>query len=280
MAWFDLDGFLASLPPRGVAEAHLPLYREAAAALLAGAGDGRFGTAMLDDALARETMAGASARRLANLRRVGEAMIEYVGQGARTIAGPGPAPTIPSVVPAAVIAPHAAPPPVELDLAIELPRRAPVTREPPNGLRRGAAASAPPPVFDAPPRPGCICRKREDVYIDDYWQDIGTIYLGVMCVAGGVAWRFAPAFTGLLVASGMLAAGALITGLTVGWRCESCRRWIAGRGLDADERAEARRRGLVFLGIAAVLAVVCALSLRAARAAWRADDVPRIELGD
>ena len=135
-------------------------------------------------------------------------------------------------------------------------------------------------MFDAPPRPGCICRKREDVYIDDYWQDIGTIYLGVMCVAGGVAWRFAPAFTGLLVASGMLAAGALITGLTVGWRCESCRRWIAGRGLDADERAEARRRGLVFLGIAAVLAVVCALSLRAARAAWRADDVPRIELGD
>ena len=27
MAWFDLDGFLASLPPRGVAEAHLP-HRE------------------------------------------------------------------------------------------------------------------------------------------------------------------------------------------------------------------------------------------------------------
>ena len=102
-----------------------------------------------------------------------------------------------------------------------------------------------------------------------------------MCVAGGVAWRFAPAFTGLLVSSGMLAAGALITGLTVGWRCESCRRWIAGRGLDAEFGGQLKIAGtMVFLGIAAVLAVVCALSLRAARAAWRADDVPRIELGD
>ncbi len=46
MAWFDLDGFLASLPPRGVDEAHVPLYREAAEALLASAGEGRFGAAM------------------------------------------------------------------------------------------------------------------------------------------------------------------------------------------------------------------------------------------
>lgn len=276
MAWFDLDGFLASLPPRGVAEAHLPLYREAAEVLLAGAGDGRYGAAMLEDALARETMVGASARRLANLRRVGEAMIEYVGQGAKTIAGPGPAPALPAVAEPVV----AAAPPVELDLAIDRPRRAPATREPPSGARRGGPASTRPPVFDAPPRPGCICRKREDVYIDDYWQDIGSLYLGVMCVAGGVAWRFAPAFTGLLVSSGMLAGGALITGLTVGWRCESCRRWIAGRGLDADERAEARRRGLVFLGIAAVLAVVCALCLREVRARWHQADPVRIELGD
>ena len=52
MAWFDLDGFLASLPPRGVDVAHVPLYREAAEALLASAGEGRFGAAMLDDALA------------------------------------------------------------------------------------------------------------------------------------------------------------------------------------------------------------------------------------
>lgn len=284
MAWFDLDGFLASLPPRGVDVAHVPLYREAAEALLASAGEGRFGAAMLDDALARETMAGASARRLANLRRVGDAMIEYVGQGAKTIVGTGPAAASSPASPltgaagaAAVIAAPSALPPVELDLAIEVPRRtAASTREP---INRGAArASAPPPVFTAPPRPGCICRARHDVYLDDYWQDIGTMYLGFMTITGGVAWRFAPAFTWLIVTSGLLAAGALITGLTVGWRCDDCRRWIAGRDLDADERSQVRRRALIFLGIAAALAVVCALSVRAARAAWRTEPVPRIEL--
>ncbi|MBL8622162.1 MAG: hypothetical protein JNK64_12690 [Myxococcales bacterium] len=276
MAWFDLDGFLASLPPRGVAEAHVPLYREAAETLLAGAGAGRYGAAMLEDALARETMAGASERRLANLRRVGEAMIAYVGQGAQTIAGPAVA--VAPVVTAAA-SPPAAAPPIELDLAIDVPRRAPATGAPAmrGGYRGGGTA---PPVFDAPPRPGCICRKREDVYLDDYWQEIGTMYVGFASVVGGVIWLFAPPFTWLTVSSGLLAGGALITGLTAGWRCESCRRWIARRGLDADERADARLRGLAFLGIAAVLAIVCGFAFGEARELWHRSDPVKIDLGD
>lgn len=273
MAWFDVDGFLASLPPRGVAAAHLPLYREAAHAILDGAPDGRLTATMIDDALARAAMAGGSERRLANLRRVGEAMLEYVGAGARTIGGPGVVASVAAIAPAAAAAIVSAHPPVALELAVDLPRRAapPPPRE---SVARGEApVRLAGPMFDPPPRPGCVCRKREEAYLDDYWQDVGTTFLGITGLAGGVAWRFAPPYTWLTVTTAILTLGALLTGLTVGWRCEACRRWLAWRGLDGDERGEVRRRGLVFIGIAVALGVVCALAFREARAWWHHDEV-------
>ena len=139
-----------------------------------------------------------------------------------------------------------------------MPRRA----APPPSERARAALPA-----LAPPLPGCICRQRHDVYLDDYWQGVGTVYLTTIGLVGGAVWRLAPRYTWLVATTAMLALGALITALTVGWRCEDCRRWIAGRGLDPDQRAQARTRGGMFLVIAVVLALACAVSVQAFRTA-------------
>lgn len=282
MPRFDVDGFLASLAPRGVPEAQLPVYRDGIDALLVGVSGG-FEQRQLDEALARAALTGASERRLANLRTIGEQMLAFQrGGNAATMLGTGasraPARTTepPHALEVALPPPRAIDVPLPPPRATEPPRAAAVAPASPDGggleLARPVARVAPlevavparkpvtpggaEAILGPSPLPGCACRTRQDVYLDDYWQNLGKIVTGVMGLVGLTILIVFPSMLAVVVALGVTTTGALITALTVGWRCESCRRWIARRGLDADQRRDVRTRSLVFFGITAVLGVM------------------------
>lgn len=321
MAWFDVDGFLATVTTRGVPDAQLPLYREAATALLDGAPTGRFSQRMLDDALARIRDDGASERRVTNLRTVGVAMVEFAGAGAATIGGPAPAPLPPlpleleflderativgrpprleapppptAFAPPSVFAPPSPPAPSPAAFAV-VPMAAMVPMVPIAAPTPAAAApivdlsrprEAPPPLELAhpvgprtasavaprdqlrrtddgpPPLPGCACKARRDVYLDDHWQSAGNVFLGFSAVAGFSMWALGPPYLGGTITSGLVVCGALVAAISVGFRCEHCRGWIRSRAYTADQRRAALLRRLIFLGVAGVAALVCAASM-------------------
>lgn len=84
MTAIDLDDYVAWLHAGGTADEHLPLYREGAAAMvgqLSGSGE-PLTEAHVEAAVEAEAVAGASARRLANLRAIGARLLAYAAERA------------------------------------------------------------------------------------------------------------------------------------------------------------------------------------------------------
>lgn len=82
MTAIDLDDYVAWLHAGGTADEHLPLYREGAAAVvrqLSGSGE-PLTDAHVEAAVETEAVAGASARRLANLRAIGARLLAYAAE--------------------------------------------------------------------------------------------------------------------------------------------------------------------------------------------------------
>ncbi len=93
MTTIDLDDYVAWLHARGVADAHLPLYREGSELVLRhmAAGAAAVEDHHIDAAVDAVAAAGASARRQANLRAIGAQLQAYVDErdaGSRPAAPP------------------------------------------------------------------------------------------------------------------------------------------------------------------------------------------------
>jgi len=206
----EVDDFLAWLRARGTPEPNLELYRRGAAVLAQ--------HATLDATLAAEEAAGASPRRLANLREVHAQLMQFRAEP---------------------------PPPPEIHVA-------------PRPQRATAVGTRPAPL---PPRRGCECRERKDVYLDDDLGLWGKAAGGITGVVGLVMLRMIGVLGTATVIFGLAGCGSLAAAMSMGYRCDTCRRSV--RDLDDDERADLRRgRGLrlivalVFLAGAAICVAV------------------------
>jgi hypothetical protein len=73
----DAEAFVSWLGERGVPAEHWPLYRQEVAALQAVAGDGAILPKHLDQLMAQREAAGATPRQLANLKKVGDAIVQF-----------------------------------------------------------------------------------------------------------------------------------------------------------------------------------------------------------
>ena len=264
MAWFDVDGFMATLTTRGVPDAQEALYRDAVTTLLADAPAGRFSATMLERAIEREATEGANARRVANLRLVGTTMLEYVSELAATQLGPmAPVPRPPSRL-AQGSEPEMTPLllPIEFELdftarAVELPTVR-VTRS----QKIAKLVETPEPA-----RPGCLFGQREAIVLDDPVRRAGPPFALMIGAITAAAALIAPPFAWLAVAAGLLALGALAAATTVAWRCQQCRERVGASGIEATQRSAARRRTIGFVAAAVVLATVGAVAAAAVRTA-------------
>jgi hypothetical protein len=152
-----------------------------------------------------------------------------------------------------------------LDLALDLDRAPP-------RVQRGAArpdGPALPAVADRPallrrpqsdpPRRGCECRDRKDVYVDNDFGMWGKLAGGIAGIGGIILVRFIGVLGAATVALASLSIGGLATTLSVTFRCEGCRKSITD--LDDDERQSLwKARGLLLaVSIGLVVAtLVCA----------------------
>jgi hypothetical protein len=73
----DLYAFTQWLRGRGLPESHLPVYRRGAESLLRGAAEGPLRAERIGETIHALTLAGASARTIANLQRIGEALLQF-----------------------------------------------------------------------------------------------------------------------------------------------------------------------------------------------------------
>lgn len=170
----------------------------------------------------------------------------------------GPEPTAPAVAGTAAASTGAGPRTVPPAAGAASGRTMPPTPVPFSpGPRPGVLASRGGPLKVEKPLPGCVCRERHDVYLDDFaaeWRKIYVVVSGSLCLALAAFWG---RLGGTTVALGVAALGALASGATVGWRCTDCRRWISGSALDADHRKERLTRSGLFLAAGALLTIGC-----------------------
>ncbi|HVV87545.1 MAG TPA: hypothetical protein VHE35_31105 [Kofleriaceae bacterium] len=321
MSAIDLDDYVAWLHARGVADEHLPLYREGAELVLAQTAGDEVSDAHVEAVVRTEAAHGASARRQDNLRAIGARLRVYLDERraeAAAASGAFEAPrddepaleladvprgtsrrarlarisgthaaedgssvrgTMVDDLPAPA---EAAPDPSTVQAAMA-PRSAlspstvpPISRPMPvaavpftDGPRPGVLASPSRTARlsrEERPLPGCACRTRHEVFADDYWSMWGKVYLFVTATLGFFLSMFWSRLASLSVGLGIAAVGALASAATAGWRCTDCRRWIERRGLDAEQVRNQRTRQLVFLGMAAALAIACVLVVHRVRA--------------
>ena len=85
----DVEVFVSWLGERGVPAEHWPLYRQEAGALAIAAGGGAILPKHVDQLLREREMGGATARQLANLKKVGDAIVQFERE--RPTAAPAPA---------------------------------------------------------------------------------------------------------------------------------------------------------------------------------------------
>ncbi len=258
MAWFDVDGFMATLATRGVPDAQESLYRDAVTTLLADAPAGRFSPTMLERALERETNDGATERRLANLRLVGTTMIAYVSELAATQLAPSaPVPRPPSRL-AQGSEPDMKPLPLPIEFELDFDR---AVQLPTVRVTRPQAIVQP---IEAPlpARPGCPCGQREDLELDDPVRRAGPPFAAMIAAITIAAALIAPPFAWLAVAAGLGAIGALAAAAAVAWRCQQCHARVGAPDLDVAQRATKRRRtiGLAAAAVALAVAGVAAAS--------------------
>ncbi|MBI3185560.1 MAG: hypothetical protein HYZ28_25760 [Myxococcales bacterium] len=86
----DLDAFVSWLRARQVPEANLGSYRAGAERLLAVAGQGKVFPKHLDEAVRREEASGGSPKRLANLHRIGQVLLQFQAEAGPPLPQPAP----------------------------------------------------------------------------------------------------------------------------------------------------------------------------------------------
>lgn len=329
----DLDDYESWLRARGVADEHLPLYREGADAIARQMRPDEAWVSQdaIEAAVGIEAAMGASERRQNNLRAIGARLQAYVEERATPPPSYEPPPDDEPALELADVprghsrrarlartsqqqaavdgdgrvrgtmiddlaAPEAAGP-AEAPAAMP-PRAALAPAEAPRGTRpsspgvpvpftegprpgRLASQAQPQRVkLDAPPLPGCVCRARHDLYPDDLWSMWGKVYLFAASTIGLALAIFWTRAASLAVGLAILAVGGLVTALTAGWKCDDCRRWIEVRALDEDQRADLRKRRLVFLAISVAASVGFLLAIKSLRADLARDREARKVLQD
>lgn len=210
----DVEGFIAWMRARGTPEQHLPAHRHYALELSK--------HPSLSAALRAEEEAGSPANRIANIRQVAARIAEFhSGHGVEV---------------------HDASPvrqaPASLALEVEAPRAARATVSP---RRLGLE----------PPRRGCECRERQDIYVDNDFGAMASMLGGGLGIGTIVLIKFVGVIGALAIALGLASLGGLATTMSICFRCHGCRCKV--RDLDADES------GTLGKGRALVAAVTLAL---------------------
>jgi hypothetical protein len=149
---------------------------------------------------------------------------------------------------------------VTMDRTAEPSRARPLPTSPPSldiePIRPRTPSAAP--KFDAPPRRGCECRRRHDVYLDNDFGVLARWLGGGLGIGTLIMIRLFGLFGALALALGLAGAGGTATIISICVRCEGCRRRVTD--LDAEELEDLRKgRKLVVLVTVGLLAgaVVC-----------------------
>ena len=230
----DVEPFIEWLQTKGLTdEAHLAAYRRILAELAQ--------QPSLSAALRAAEEAGKTPREIANIRAVAARKAEF-----EQLSAPAPEPRSSSP----------SRPPVERPLDVEpTPRAAAGLAVEPRAARPTASR-----LRDSdPPRKGCICKRRSDVYLDDDFGALARLFGGGIGIGTLILIRLLGVLGALTLAFGAAAMGGLVTITSICMRCESCRYRV--RDTTEDERARIRKgrgRVVVITLILLVAAAVCA----------------------
>lgn len=229
----DVEPFIVWLEGQGLSRDQLDAYKRYLAELAR--------HPSLSAALRAGEEAGMPARDLTNLRQVAARLAEF--QATRD-------------------APAPASPPLEVE-----PRR-PLEVEP-------KPVRAPPARDHAmdPPRRGCVCQRRHDVYLDNDFGALAKLLGGGAGLGAFLLVRLVGVLGALTLALALAGTGGTATIISICMRCSDCRRRISD--LDSDERAAVRKgRGLVTLvtiGLLAGAALCGAIWWSAVKSRYHAD---------
>lgn len=216
----DVEPFIAWLRDQGLPDEHIAAYRNYLAELAK--------HPSLSAALRAAEEAGTPARQIANMRQVAARLAEFNEKGA--------------VEPKKPLAPRATPP---VELAVEAPKKP-------------ASALVERMRNELPPRRGCSCKKRYDLYLDNDFGALARWLGGGIGIGTLILIRLIGILGAAALALGLAGLGGFITSFTICLRCEGCRQRV--QDLDEDERAWVKKgRGLVVLVTAGLLAgsVIC-----------------------
>jgi hypothetical protein len=223
----DAERFLTWLQGQGLGEKQLAAYRKYLEELAK--------HPSLSAALRAAEDAGVPAREIGNMRAVAARFAEFQATGEATASAAPPSrrsPTSP---------PPSARPPTSPPLEIEKPARPAPARDHSVEL----------------PRKGCVCNRRQDVYVDNDFGALAKLLGGGAGIGAVLLTRMIGVFGALALAFGLAAMGGMATIISICLRCNSCRRRVTD--LDSDERAAVHKgRGLVTLvtlGLVAATAV-------------------------
>jgi len=226
-----VEPFIAWLRDQGLPDEHIAAYRGHLAELAK--------HPSLSAAIRAHEEAGTPARQIANMRQVAARFAEFNEKGAIARGTP---PVELEVEAKKPLSPRGTPP-----VALEVEAKKPL---PPRGPRVGDTE---------PPRKGCSCRKRYDVYLDNDFGALGRWLGGGIGIGTIILIRLIGVLGAASLALGLAGMGGFITCFTICVRCEGCRQRI--QDLDAEERADlGKGRRKVVLVTAALLAgsVICA----------------------
>jgi hypothetical protein len=136
-----------------------------------------------------------------------------------------------------------------------LPAKLPVASEPTFEVEARQPAAAPKRRIGdtAPPRRGCSCKKRYDLYLDNDFGALARWLGGGIGIGTLILIRMIGILGAACLALGLAGMGGLVTCFSICLRCEGCRQRVTD--LDEDEIAHVRKgRGLTVLVTAGLLA--------------------------
>lgn len=141
----------------------------------------------------------------------------------------------------------------EPSIARGTPTTPPLVVEAPRPRTPSVARQLPP-----PPRQGCSCNRRHDVYLDNDFGLLARWLGGGLGIGTLIMIRLLGLFGALALALGLAACGGGATIISICVRCESCRQRVTD--LDADEREDlkkGRHKVILFTVGLAIGAAIC-----------------------
>lgn len=213
-----MEPFIEWLRGQGLPAEHIAAYREHLAELAK--------HPSLSAAIRAAEEAGTPAKQIANMRQVAARLVEFNEKGAVATARGTPA------------------------ASVDIARGTPALEvEPRTRLKPITSRLA----HIDPPRRGCECKKRYDVYLDNDFGALARWLGGGIGIGTLILIRLIGLLGAAALALGMAGMGGFVTCFTICVRCEGCRRRISD--LDDEELRDLRKgRGLVVLVTAGLLA--------------------------